>query len=110
MNKCWNRQDLISCRHIFPKVNKHGIVEGDETTLLLSHSFWGRYGPAVGAAAQEINRKLTSQVCSPTSAERDWKLYKRIVGKKRTALGRAHLRGWERHNFSTRQTHTSRRK
>ena len=92
MNKYCNRQDIFPRRHIFPKVNEHGIVEGDETLLLLSHDLWDQYGSAVGAAAQEVNRKLTSQVCSPTSAERVWKLYNGIVCKKRTALGRARLR------------------
>ena len=92
MNKYWNQQDLFSRRHIFPKVNEHGIVEGDETTLIISHDSWGQYGSNVGAAAQEVYRKPTSQVCSSTLAERDWKLCKEIVCKKRAALGRARLR------------------
>ena len=109
MNKYSNRQYLFSRRHIFPKVNEYSIVEGNETTLLLSHDLWGQCGSVMGAAAQEVNHKLTSQVCSSTSAERDWELYKGIVCKKRTALGRARLRWWERHHFG-RDKHTHRRK
>ena len=100
MNKYWSRQDPLPRRHIFPKVNERGIVECDETTLLLSHDLWSQYGSVVGAAAQDVNRKLTSQVCSSASAERDWRLYKGIVSKKRITLSHARMRGWGPHGPS----------
>ena len=79
------QQDVFAASSVFPRRNEDGIV--DELFPMMAYKFWQTYG-AVCGPAQEVCVKLCAQVCSATSAERDYKAYKNVVTKKRSGLGR----------------------
>jgi len=80
----WTKAELFSKPHIWPRV-ENGVV--NKADMMPTYEFFLSFGASM-RDGQPLAVKITAQLSAATIAERDFKLYKGIATKKRSALGR----------------------
>ena len=80
----WTKAELFSKPHIWPRV-ENGVV--NKADMMPTYEFFLSFGASM-RDGQPFAVKITAQLSAATIAERDFKLYKGIATKKRSALGR----------------------